>query len=245
MRKNILESPQSVDITKYSNVNFKNIGLGNPIADKINPSLLLDVNNAAKKANVNVSITTAVTGHKQGTRHETGHAVDIAMVDGKGFSGEKDAQKKGIYDGIMRFVRELENMGYIKNSESGNDKAVLTFGFPKHHHHIHVSRKSDSGESPQSDTRKSDEKKQQEPTSTTPTTSTTSRKSERKKQEKSGESDDKGYGGAYGFMKPFLSTLEPLEKQMQSNVDNLQTESKINNSKLLNEINHIKKIMKL
>ena len=40
----------------------------------------------------------------------------------------------------MRFVSELERMGYKKNTgESGNSKVVLTFGFKNHHHHIHVS----------------------------------------------------------------------------------------------------------
>ncbi len=149
MKKNLKEAPEKVDPSIYSNTDFKPfvVGDSNPLADKINPSLLKDVDIAAKKAGIDVSITTAVSGHGKGSRHETGHAVDIAMVNGKGFQSEKDAQKKGIYDGMMRFVRELENMGYTKNSESGNDKAVLTFGFPGHHHHIHVSRKSDDGES--------------------------------------------------------------------------------------------------
>lgn len=152
MNKDIKEAPEKVDPSIYSNTDFKPfvVGDSNPLADKINPSLLKDVDAAAKKAGVDVSVTTAVTGHRKGSRHETGHAVDIAMVNGKGFSSDKDAQKKGIYDGIMRFVQELEQMGYIKNSESGNDKAVLTFGFPGHHHHVHVSRKSDDGLSPES-----------------------------------------------------------------------------------------------
>jgi hypothetical protein len=115
------------------------------LADKINPSLLKDVDTAAKKANVKVSITTAVSGHEKGSRHEKGLAVDIAMINGQGYGSEKAAKQKGIYDDIMRFVSELEKLGYIKNSESGNDKAVLTFGFPNHHHHVHVSRNSDTG----------------------------------------------------------------------------------------------------
>lgn len=147
MNKDIKEAPEKVDPSIYTNTDFKPfvVGDSNPLADKINPSLLKDIDIAAKKANIDISVTTAVSGHRKGSRHETGHAVDIAMVNGKGFQSEKDAQKKGIYDGMMRFVRELENMGYIKNSESGNDKAVLTFGFPGHHHHVHVSRKSDDG----------------------------------------------------------------------------------------------------
>jgi len=149
MRRDLPEAPEKVDPSLYTSTDFKPyvVGDSNPLADKINPSLLKDVDAAARKAGVKVSITTAVSGHGKGSRHETGHAVDIAMVNGSGFRSEKDAEKKGILDGINRFVDALEDMGYTKNTESGNDKAVLTFGFPGHHHHVHVSRKSDDGES--------------------------------------------------------------------------------------------------
>ena len=69
------------------------------------------------------------------------------MVNGKGFGSMSDAKKNGIYDDINKFVDELVKMGYKKNTESGNDKAVLTFGFPNHDNHVHVSRVSDSGTS--------------------------------------------------------------------------------------------------
>jgi len=152
MRKYLKEAPEAVDPSDYTNTDFKPyvVGNSNPLGDKINPSLLKDIDLAAQRANVKVSITTAVSGHRKGSRHETGHAVDIAMVNGKGYSSESDANQKGILDDIQRFVSELQNMGYVKNSESGNDKAVLTFGFPQHHHHVHVSRKSDDGPSQES-----------------------------------------------------------------------------------------------
>lgn len=139
-----LEVPNPSDFT---NTDFKPnvVGNSNPLRDKINPSLLKDVDTAAKNANVKVSITTAVSGHRPGSRHEQGLAVDIAIINGQGYGSEKDAEKKGIKDDIERFVSELKKLGYVKNSESGNDKAVLTFGFPNHHHHVHVSRKSDTG----------------------------------------------------------------------------------------------------
>jgi hypothetical protein len=147
MRRFLSETLQIPDPSDYTNTDFKPfvVGRSNPLADKINPSLLKDVDTAAKKANVKVSITTAVSGHDKGSRHEKGLAVDIAMINGQGYGSEKSAKQKGIYDDIMRFVSELENLGYTKNSESGNDKAVLTFGFPNHHHHVHVSRNSDTG----------------------------------------------------------------------------------------------------
>jgi hypothetical protein len=54
------------------------------------------------------------------------------MFDGNGYGSKEDAKKKGIYDKIERFVRSLESMGYKINSERGNDKAVLWFGFKNH-----------------------------------------------------------------------------------------------------------------
>ena len=147
MDKNINESPSSVNKSLYHNTDFRDgvVGKSTPSKDKINPSLLADVEKAAKAANVKVSVTTAVTGHRNSGRHPKGNAVDIAMVNGKGFGSMAAAKNNGIYDDINRFVDELVKMGYKKNSESGNDKAVLTFGFPNHDNHVHVSRNSDSG----------------------------------------------------------------------------------------------------
>ena len=144
---------ESVKSSGLSNVMFGDniVGSATPSKDKINPELLKDVSDAAKKAGVEVTITTAITGHKKGTRHETGNAVDIAIVNGKGFSGGvSDAKQKGIYDAIQKFVDTLVSMGYKKNSEKGNDKAVLTFGFPNHENHIHISRKSGASSEPKS-----------------------------------------------------------------------------------------------
>ena len=148
MRKKLNETPQSVNQSLYTNVDFKDGVVGNsyPSRDKINPSLLLDIETAAKKVGVTASITTAVSGHDSGTRHETGNAVDIAIFNGQGFSSKDDAVKKGIYTGIYNFIQELISMGYIYNSESGNDKAVLSFGFKGHDNHVHVSRNSDGGD---------------------------------------------------------------------------------------------------
>ena len=149
MKKYLNEAPSSVNKSLYRNTDFRDgvVGSSTPSKDKINPSLLADVEKAAKAANVKVSITTAVTGHKNRGRHPKGNAVDIAMVNGKGFPSLSAAKSNGIYDDINRFVDELVKMGYKKNSESGNDKAVLTFGFPDHDNHVHVSRNSDSGAS--------------------------------------------------------------------------------------------------
>jgi hypothetical protein len=134
MKKN--KVTEATDV--YSNVDFKDRVVGNstPSKDNINVSLLQDVQTAAKNANVKVDITTAITGHRPGTRHETGNAVDIAMINGKAVSlnNRADADK---------LVNELIKLGYAKNvAESGNDKVVLTFGMKDHDNHVHVSKKS-------------------------------------------------------------------------------------------------------
>ena len=117
----------------YNNIEFKNIGLGNPASDNINTSLLQDIQTAAKSTGLNVSVTTAITGHKKGTRHETGNAVDIAMINGKAVSPSNRADAD-------KLVATLVSMGYHKNAEGPNNpKAVLTFGFPGHDDHVHVS----------------------------------------------------------------------------------------------------------
>ena len=139
MKKNKMTEASDV----YSNVNFKDGVVGNskPSKDNINLSLLQDVQTAAKNANLNVDITTAVSGHDTGTRHESGNAVDISMINGKAvsLSNRADADK---------LVNELIRLGYTKNVESGNDKAVLTFGFKGHDNHVHVSKKSNTESSP-------------------------------------------------------------------------------------------------
>jgi len=148
--KKINEASEVVNQSLYPNLKFKDKIVGNsmPTKDKINPSLLADIQKAAKIANVGPIITTAVSGHKNSGRHPYGNAVDIAMFRDKGFSSESDAKAKGIYQDIVNLVNALVSMGYVKNQESNNDKAVLTFGFPGHDNHVHVSRKSGGDTSP-------------------------------------------------------------------------------------------------
>ena len=134
-------------VDTYSNVEFRDRVVGNstPSKDNINLSLLSDIQTAAKNANVQVSVTTAITGHRKGTRHESGNAVDIAMVNGKGWSDESSAKSKGIYKSIEKFVNELKNLGYLVNvKESGNPKVVLWFGYKNHNNHVHISNTSGS-----------------------------------------------------------------------------------------------------
>lgn len=136
--RNILKEASDV----YSNVDFKDkvVGRSTPSKDNINLSLLQDIQTAAKNSNLKVDITTAVSGHDIGTRHETGNAVDIAIINGKPVS-------KTNRDDADKLVNELIKLGYVKNVESGNDKSVLTFGFKGHDNHVHVSKNSNTSSS--------------------------------------------------------------------------------------------------
>ena len=128
----------SAQASSYRNVKFSNINEGNPAADKINPALLIDIRNAAVAADVIVEITTAVSGHTSNpdrSRHPSGNAVDIAIIDGIAVSTNSNIKPK-----VEAFVKELVTRGYAFNKEgSGNQKSVLTFGFENHDNHVHVS----------------------------------------------------------------------------------------------------------
>ena len=145
----IIEEVGSVDTTNYPNIKWGGVAS----SDKINLSLLSDINAAANAAGVTVTIGTANTGHKETTssgnpsRHKTGEAVDISMVNGMGWKSKSDAESKKILGGIESFVNNLRNAGYTVNNESGNSKAVLYFGFPEHDNHIHISNKVGSSSS--------------------------------------------------------------------------------------------------
>lgn len=132
--------------------------------DKVNEALLNDICKAAKNAQVRVTITTAISGHAAETasgnasRHPAGNAVDISLIN------ETPVKTPSNRDNVDNFVNQLEILGYTKNSESGNPKSVLTFGFPGHDNHVHVSNNEQStGTSSSSGT-----------TSTTGSTATTS-----------------------------------------------------------------------
>jgi hypothetical protein len=112
---------------------------GDSSGDKVNENLLKDICKAAKNANVRVTITTAISGHSAETasgntsRHPSGNAVDISLVN------ETPVKTPSNRGNVDNFVNQLEILGYTKNSESGNPKSVLTFGFPGHDNHVHVS----------------------------------------------------------------------------------------------------------
>jgi|694.fasta_scaffold31312_3 hypothetical protein len=128
-----------------ANIQISSLSCGNvkvdndSSSDKVNENLLKDICKAAKNANVRVTITTAISGHSAETasgnasRHPSGNAVDISLVN------ETPVKTPSNRGNVDNFVNQLEILGYTKNSESGNPKSVLTFGFPGHDNHVHVS----------------------------------------------------------------------------------------------------------
>ena len=142
MKKLIQLLEANIQISSFScgNVKVDNDSSG----DKVNENLLNDVCKAAKNANVTVTITTAVSGHDKETasgntsRHPSGNAVDISLVN------DIPVNTPSNRSNVDNFVNQLEILGYTKNSESGNPKSVLTFGFPGHNNHVHVSNTEQS-----------------------------------------------------------------------------------------------------
>jgi hypothetical protein len=139
------------------------VGKSAPSRDhsKINPNLLSDIQKAAestasiiKNPKFKVYITTAITGHKPGTRHELGLGVDIAMMDNldgipQGWSSPSSAKANKVLNNINIFTGELKKLGYtvnqsdslklIKDGGKGELKNILTFGYEGHNNHLHIS----------------------------------------------------------------------------------------------------------
>ena len=127
---------------KISSLSCGNVKVDNDSStDKVNENLLNDVCKAAKNANVRVTITTAVSGHGEETdsgntsRHPAGNAVDISLVN------DIPVKTPSNRSNVDNFVNQLEILGYTKNSEPNSSvpKSVLTFGFPGHNNHVHIS----------------------------------------------------------------------------------------------------------
>jgi hypothetical protein len=146
-----------------ANIQISSLSCGNvkvdsdSSGDKVNENLLKDICKAAKNANVRVTITTAISGHGAETesentsRHPSGNAVDISLIN------EIPVKTPSNRGNVDNFVNQLEILGYTKNSESGNPKSVLTFGFPGHDNHVHVSNIEQSASTSSSGTTSSTE----------------------------------------------------------------------------------------
>jgi hypothetical protein len=160
----ILENKKIISLNEIkpialNTVRYKNVQIDSKASsDSVNKALLDDLQTAAAKAGITVTITTASTGHNTKTstgndsRHGQKTAVDIALINGQGSEGAT-----GPSNGNPQF-RNLGNklkdalvsMKYSLNSESGNNKAVLwqTPIGGNHFNHLHVSNTTDSSTDP-------------------------------------------------------------------------------------------------
>lgn len=151
---------EAVDV--YDNVDFKDyvVGKSTPSKDNINTALLQDVQTAAKMAGLNVDITTAISGHDGGTRHETGNAVDVAKINGIGSGGAtNETNGNAEFRKLGNKLKDaLVSMGYVQNvsEKEGPDKVVLwqTNLGGNHFNHIHIS--NNSGEPSENSTKNTD-----------------------------------------------------------------------------------------
>jgi len=118
--------------------------------DSISKALLDDLQKAADLNDMKITIDFVKTGHGKKTksgkmsRHNTNQAVDIDFVI---VNNKKISVNPSNRVVIEKFTNTLENMGYKKNAEYSSEgkfpKSVLTFGFPDHNDHIHVSNLTD------------------------------------------------------------------------------------------------------
>jgi len=124
----------------YSRIRTSARSKGDFDSGKISANLLNDLQSAGDALNLNVTIGTAMTGHSPRTRsgnksrHSVGHAVDITHINGHSVSsptGRKLADQ---------LVAKLVASGAKRNSESGNQRAVL-WQMQDHYDHIHYSNK--------------------------------------------------------------------------------------------------------
>jgi len=129
--------------------------------DKINKSLLDDINDAARSIDAKVTIDYAKTGHKPFTdngnitRHWRNSAVDIDFIV---VGDKKYVVSLENRDIVEKFTNALQSMGYNKNSETpSHPKAFLTFGFEGHSNHVHVSNTTGTSSSMLPDTEDVDE----------------------------------------------------------------------------------------
>jgi hypothetical protein len=136
----------TVDSSLYPNIKFGSGRLGSPGSEKINDSLLSLINSAAGSAGVVVTVTTGIGGHDYNTqsgnvsRHSTGNAVDISIINNLAAKTNNPEAKKA----ADKFVDQLVLAGFSRNVESGNPKAVL-WNTDGHYNHIHVSYRPSLG----------------------------------------------------------------------------------------------------
>lgn len=159
-----------IKFVNFSDVSYNKLKFAKKVLnDRINKSLLDDLNRAAELAGITVTITTAKSGHKTKTitgnvsRHSKETAVDIGILNGVGAKGATNA-----HNGNPEFRKlgnklkdALVSLGYVWNTERGNERAVLwqtTLG-GNHYNHLHVSNNGSPSDVETPDVKKDSETK--------------------------------------------------------------------------------------
>ena len=220
-KKNIINEDLNLvklNSTSYPNLKFDRDGTQN---DSVNKPLLDDINAAAKSVGVVATITTAKTGHnrltkgsKNVSRHMNGTGVDIAILDGVG-SGKASNATNGLpkfRELGFKLKNALVSMGYIWNTERGNDKAVLwhTNTGGNHYNHLHVSNRTGLSSSPPTNDFNSEDPKDEDP------------KDESPKQKETEKSGLDSLGSFLSFLrgdKPKIGSSDILDVEKETDDD--------------------------
>lgn len=127
---------------------YKNIWLINDevLTEYTNKSLLDDIQTAAEKVDVTVTISThkpkSISETDSNNSHSYLCAVDIHLINGIMWEDKNSAKDRNILQPIENFVKELKNLGYAIN-DNEKEKAVLYFDFKNggHEDNIHITNK--------------------------------------------------------------------------------------------------------
>lgn len=158
----ILENKRIVNLNELTTVplnktNYPNVKYDSDSTqyDEVNKALLDDLQSAASKAGVVVTITTAKSGHSAKTvtgnqsRHGFQTAVDIAIINGVSSNATGPSNGNVQFRDLGNKLKDaLVSMGYSLNIESGKDKAVLwqTNTGGNHFNHLHISNQTGASE---------------------------------------------------------------------------------------------------
>jgi hypothetical protein len=111
----------------------------------LNKNLVADLKLAADTLGYHITVTTTKGDHTHLgdlSRHSKFQAVDVSIINGESFnSNEKTFTEYGHV--LCAF---LETLGYTRNKENGNPKAVLWYFISanagNHFNHLHISNRS-------------------------------------------------------------------------------------------------------
>jgi hypothetical protein len=114
--------------------------------DKLNPALIHDLEIATKRAKIgDVQITFAISGHDENvdgtkikSRHYSGDAVDLSMLNGVSYNSNPK-----LFTTLGNILAaELRKMGFVSYEQNLGKKSLI-WQSAGHYHHLHVSHMPD------------------------------------------------------------------------------------------------------